>query len=57
MRVFDETESAFTATASNLTPSAGETIDFTKWGNPERAAINEAAPMVNIYNYRRFGGI
>lgn len=55
-RPFDESESAFTATAGNLVPVANtDTVNFSKWGNPERVKINDCAPMVNLYNAKRYG--
>ena len=49
MEYFNASENAYTATAGTIVIGENDEIDFTKWGNPERAKINQAAPAVNLH--------
>lgn len=55
--LFDKTELGYTATAGNLGSLIPDedAIDFDKWGNPERAKINSALEIANLYQWRRRG--
>lgn len=59
VQLFDEGETAFTATAAHLAPNVGSStvMDFSKWGNPERQKINEIIRIVNLHQWRRRGAL
>lgn len=55
MDYFDASENAYTATAGTIVINENDEVNFSKWGNPERTKINQAAPAVNLYASRRWG--
>lgn len=55
---FNKAETAFTDTALYLATTVNvTTIDFNKWGNPERQKINEVCDVLNLLQWRRRGVI
>lgn len=56
-QLFDKTETGFTATAGQLAVADGQEIDFSRWGTPDRAKINEGLSFANLYFWRTRGAL
>lgn len=55
---FDVNESAYTATAGNITIAIDtDVVDFSKFGTPDRTKINELLAVANMHLHRRRGVI